>query len=941
MVPMALLQLFILAQVLLPYQVHAIDLAKCGVELGMKNGAIPDHYISSSSHFDAAVNAIYGRAHVEAGGGAWCPRAMVYREGKEFLEVNLGTPHLLSKVEVQGRFGNGQGREFAEQFKVQYWRPDLPHWNTYTDRQGNQILEGNSNTYLATSTKLVPAIIATRVRFLPYSHHPRTVCMRVELYGCPYTEGVVSYSMEDGDPRGGDDGLLDLRYDGSKSTDAWLTSGLGQLTDGEIGHTNFRVDVRGVGRGYEWVGWKNDTRNERPIEISFEFDMVRNFSAMHIYTNNFFTRDVQVFSHARVLFSLDGELYNEHPYVDFTYIADRIFDNARNVTIKLHNTPAKFIKLQLSFALKWMMISEVAFNSVPCGCNTTLDIIHTTPSVMINKTEDIQAPAVPVSDRSTGLLLGGLVTLGVVFCVIPMSLGVLYYRNRLSKKNLTKAAFSVTSEAGVSDGHKVSMKMKDMHMTMNVAPVNNGYSRAKGNVYGHVAMDDESESGLYQEPYKGPTHNPGYYTLRQQDSSMKCSIPLDDTQDSGDYAVPDLSYKPPIPYSDMFTTVPPPVPSSRPPIVRATNNTHPTVPVASIPPIMPASDSQYYSSSPVCQSTNIQGVTGTAIYALSDKAKMSKERTVPELSHQQLRIVDTLGEGLFGRVQLCEITNMSGNESVRNDKHLVAVKSLKPGVGKEAEESFCQEIKILGRVDDPNIVRLVGTVTQENPLAMVLEYCDHGDLHQFLRRHVIEGNGSPRSVPLGATGSSKPISLSYCALIHIATQIAAGMKHLETLNLVHRDLSARNCLVGRGLKIKVADFGMSRSLYSSDYYRLSEGCALLPIRWMAWESVLQGRFSSKSDVWSFGVTLWEILTMARRQPYSELSDSGVLENLSNCYHSDGADMLLLPLPSLCPREMYEMMCTCWLADEEQRPPFWEIHMFLQRKNLGYIVDYID
>ncbi|KAL7632172.1 UNVERIFIED_CONTAM: hypothetical protein RMT77_017514 [Armadillidium vulgare] len=110
---------------------------------------------------------------------------------------------------------------------------------------------------------------------------------------------------------------------------------------------------------------------------------------------------------------------------------------------------------------------------------------------------------------------------------------------------------------------------------------------------------------------------------------------------------------------------------------------------------------------------------------------------------------------------------------------------------------------------------------------------------------------------------------------------------------------------------------------------------------MAWESVLQGRFTTKSDVWAFGVTLWEILTMTRRQAYDELSDEGVLENVSHCYHGDGSGMILLPMPQLCPREMYDMLTACWRPNERQRPPFWEIHMFLQRKNLGYSLDYDD
>ncbi|KJH47045.1 protein tyrosine kinase [Dictyocaulus viviparus] len=170
-------------------------------------------------------------------------------------------------------------------------------------------------------------------------------------------------------------------------------------------------------------------------------------------------------------------------------------------------------------------------------------------------------------------------------------------------------------------------------------------------------------------------------------------------------------------------------------------------------------------------------------------------------------------------------------------------------------------------------------------------------------------------------------STPYC--ISVATQLAAGLAYLESCHFVHRDIAARNCLVDEEGNVKIADFAMARSLYSDDYYMVKE-ISVLPIRWMAWESLFLGKFSTQSDVWSFGVTLWEVFSSCREKPYSSLTDEQVLENIqifstsSNFQHT-------LECPSLCPASVFcNLLMPCWQYNPQSRPSFEALHFHLQK-----------
>ncbi|XP_055947357.1 discoidin domain-containing receptor 2-like [Argiope bruennichi] len=858
----------------------ALDLTECVSALGMESGDIKDHEINASSSYnEGSVGPQNARLDRELNGGAWCPERQISKDVLEYLEVYLPNLHVITAVATQGRFGNGQGREYTEEYMLEYWRPGLSQWKRFTDRKGVQIFKGNTNTYSSVKRIVDPPIIATKIRFVPYSIHLRTICMRVELYGCIFHDGLVSYAMPQGERRGVDVNLSDKIYDGIKD-DSYLHGGLGQLTDGQKGDDNFKVDTQGYGKGYEWVGWKNDSggistlsndiltgTESRPIEIIFTFDTVRNFTAVYFYCNNMHSRDVQVFSSAKIWFSVGGR-YFQSQAVQFSYMPDLFFEHSRNVTIFLHHGVGRVVKVELHFASRWMLLSEVSFDSVPAVGNFTEEEPPAAPPIVSTALNEDA-----LGNQYVGLVIG---VLAAVILLLVVVIFVIIARNK-RRKNTSPHNVLRPGE------NRVTINMKDLGLTFSSCPSH----LSNGSVYGQVAADDPDKL-LYQEPQDIKANYSGAY--------------CNGTTISREYAIPEIK-----------KAVPPPS-SKASSFSRA------------------AGPDRHYAATAVLELPNIQGVSGNTVYA-APNVDEELLPPVPEIPRHKLHYLEKLGEGQFGEVHLCRAEGIPELVDVPchgNSSTLVAVKSVRPGASAGTKADFFKEVRILSQLRDPNIVYVLGVCTQgEGPLCMIVEYMENGDLNQYLQQHAPETAGTLTFRP--STTSSK--TLSYGCLIYMATQIASGMKYLESLNFVHRDLATRNCLVGRNHVIKIADFGMSRSLYSTDYYRI-QGRAVLPIRWMAWESILLGKFTTKSDVWAFAVTMWEILTFARHQPYGELTDEQVIENIGFLYHGD-KHYRPLPQPPNCPREIYDLMRECWQRNETDRPNFREIHLFLQRKNLGY------
>uniref|UniRef100_A0A3B4AJZ6 receptor protein-tyrosine kinase n=1 Tax=Periophthalmus magnuspinnatus TaxID=409849 RepID=A0A3B4AJZ6_9GOBI len=807
----------------------------CRYPLGMSGGQIQDEDISASSQWSESTAARYGRLDFEEGDGAWCPEITVEPDHlNEFLQIDLRSLHFITLVGTQGRHAGGIGNEFAQMYKIKYSR-DGSRWISWRNRQGKQVIEGNRNAYDIVLKDLEPPIVARFVRFMPVTDHSMNVCMRVELYGCEWLDGLVSYNAPIGEHMtlaGSSVYLNDSVYDGALVHS--MTEGLGQLTDGVCGLDDFTVSrVYSVWPGYDYVGWNNESFPNGYVEIMFEFDRTRNFTSMKVHCNNMVSKHVKVFRQVVCYFRSDLDW--EVSPLSFSPVEHLTNSNAHFVTVNLAHHMASAIKCQFYFSEAWMLFSEITFQSDTAMYNTTL--APSKPKLPSNTQ--------PVDDSNTRILIGCLVA--IIFILVAIIVIILW--RQVWQKMLEKA----------------TRRMLDDELT--------------------ASLSIQSETFTYSH-----NNNPQSSSVSEQESSSTYEriFPL-----GPDYQEP----------SRLISKLPEFTQTSEEPVVQD-----------SVP---------HYAEADI---VNLQGVTGGNTYAIPAVTMdllSGKDVAVEEFPRKLLTFKEKLGEGQFGEVHLCEAEGMQEfmNKEFKFDYPeeepvLVAVKMLRSDANKNARNDFLKEIKIMSRLKDPNIVRLLAVCIYSDPLCMITEYMENGDLNQFLSKHEPEGQL--------ALLSNAP-TVSFENLCYMATQIASGMKYLSSLNFVHRDLATRNCLVGKNYTIKIADFGMSRNLYSGDYY------PVLPIRWMSWESILLGKFTTASDVWAFGVTLWEILNFCKEQPYSQLTDEQVIENTGEFFR-DQKRQIYLPQPVLCPDTLYRVMLTCWRRNTKDRPSFQEIHRALLDKS---------
>ncbi|KAG5266528.1 hypothetical protein AALO_G00233120 [Alosa alosa] len=284
--------------------------------------------------------------------------------------------------------------------------------------------------------------------------------------------------------------------------------------------------------------------------------------------------------------------------------------------------------------------------------------------------------------------------------------------------------------------------------------------------------------------------------------------------------------------------------------------------------------------------TNV-GTTATAEKRHSTNDKLHFPRA-------DLQTITTLGKGEFGEVLLAKAKGIEEGE----EETVVLVKSLQAR-DEHLQQEFRREADMFAKLSHPNVVRLLGLCRDADPHYIILEYVDLGDLKQFLR------------ISKSKDEKIKPQPISTKTKVSICAQVASAMEHLSSQRFVHRDLAARNCLISGQRHVKVSALGLSKDVYNSEYYHYRQ--VLIPLRWMPTEAVFEDDFSTKSDVWAFGVLMWEVFSHGEL-PYTKLSDDEVLEGLQG-------GKMKLPAPDGCPSKVSKLMGRCWATSPKERPSF--------------------
>ncbi|OAD57019.1 Proto-oncogene tyrosine-protein kinase receptor Ret, partial [Eufriesea mexicana] len=305
-----------------------------------------------------------------------------------------------------------------------------------------------------------------------------------------------------------------------------------------------------------------------------------------------------------------------------------------------------------------------------------------------------------------------------------------------------------------------------------------------------------------------------------------------------------------------------------------------------------------------------------------------------EFPRSRLTIEQILGEGEFGRVLRAKAVDIGGISGLTT----VAVKTLKENACASELADLLSEYQLLKEAQHPNVIRLLGACTTPGaPVYLIIEFAEFGSLRNYLRRsrHLESearagGCLSLSNVLVGETNGTSVYTVTPRDILSFAWQISKGMAYLADIKLVHRDLAARNVLLAAEKVCKISDFGLTRDVYEDDAY-LKRSKGRVPVKWMAPESLADHVYTSKSDVWSFGILLWELVTLGA-SPYPGVDVHNLYNLLKAGYRMER--------PANCSQQLYKLMMSCWHQEPTMRPSFKELTNHWE-KMLEDSVEYLD
>ncbi|KAL3989484.1 Protein tyrosine kinase family protein [Acanthocheilonema viteae] len=797
----------------------------------MESGLIKDNQLSaSSSHDKDTTGPQNSRLRTERGSGAWCPRQQISPEVVEWLQIDFDMDMVITAIETQGRFDGGRGLEYAPAYMLEYWRESLGTWARYKDGKQNEVMVGNSDTQSAIFRALDGGVVARNLRVIPVSEITRTVCMRVELYGCSYKDQLLSYTIPEGDVVDGLN-LKDVSYDGITNSSGYLIKGLGKLYDGAVGLDNFEKYPE------KWIGWSKE-KHGGTITIEVLFAKKKIINAILFHASNFLKSGAQVFKRAHIWFSSQGGGQYSPRTLYFNYVPDKNFQSARWVRIPVPSRIAKELRVELTSAKNssWLLLSEIKFefaneiidsdylNDEEFDLDNQSSKGDTLTYFAINDTSE---------DGTRWISIAVIISLLFLFCALIILFYLLWiYRSTFSRKG----PFIVLKK-----------NSKDVRMIIEGQTA----KRTSPNAY---RMTNDNMQNLLLERLHANQSTGGEYA--------------EPNYVSNDMGITGISNETTI--SDYKKSL--------------------------------SNSTVHYASSDICMQHPRQlgyllmenSVTSEIDNGYDKIDTTNRSTNFVEIDPQCLRFHEHLGNSRFGEIWLCKLEQRTMVNKTFHRNY-------------DERRKFELIVGELSSLRHQNILEVIGVCCDG-----ILTSCIHEYIEQYLGQYLQSLNSE----------------LSYRTelLLSVSTQIAAGMSYLESKNFIHGNLSANNCMVANDGTVKLTNFNMA---YALDHFETDEPIDRGRIRWMCWEAAIEKKITIKGDVWSFGVTLWEVLNGCHKYPYKMKTDNDIYRNLL-FMEKHGTLKFYLERPDFSSVNFYqEFILPCWSSDPEQRPTFHSLHCRLQ------------